>query len=68
MNKYYKRLAYAYPSSTIGGKDGLWYITLRQEDTISKEYIAMVFSSIDKDRALEYYNTMDNAPSKYSLV
>ena len=67
MEKYYKRLEYAYPTSTIGGKYGLWYITLRQEDTPGNKYIAMVYSSIDKDKSLEYYNTMSNKPSKYSL-
>ena len=68
MYRYFKRLEYAYPSSTIGGKTGLWYITLREDDTISNKYIAMVFSSIDKAKALEYYNTMDTIPSKYSLL
>ena len=63
----YKRLEYEYPSSIMGGKTGLWYITVREDDTLIQLHYSVVYSNPDKVKTIAYYIKMVEQASQYSL-
>ena len=63
-----KKLEYAYPSSTLYRKAGLWQVLLKSDkDIIFDRNTIVVYSNNDELMARGYFDSMSENKSKYSL-